>query len=166
MPKRILEIIYKTTILSCIGHADTVWGTCSTTLLKTAQRLQNAAARIILKNYDYVNVRGEDLVRMLDWQTIEERQRFHTAILMFKCVHGLCPAYMSDQVTFLNEVNVYNTRATNGLNVLVPHPEKDIFKRSFLYNGAILWNSLPEFLKESESVHDFKSKYKVHYFSK
>ena len=53
LPKNILELIYKTTILPCIDYADTVWGTCSVKGLKMAQRLQNAAARVITGNYDY-----------------------------------------------------------------------------------------------------------------
>ena len=129
-----------------------------------AQRLQNAAARMITGNYDYINVRREDLVKQLKWQTIAERQRFHTALLMFKCVNGLAPNYLSDQITLLRDTNMYQTRETNGLNVYTPFPRKDIFKRSFLYNGATVWNSFPKFVQESDNIDDFKTNYKKHYF--
>ena len=37
------------------------------------KRLQHKAARMILNNFDYINVRGHDLVNQLRWQTIEQR---------------------------------------------------------------------------------------------
>ena len=130
-----------------------------------AQRLQNAAARIITGNYDYINVRGEDLVRQLKWQTIRERRTFHTATLMFKCMQGLAPNYLCDQINLISEINGYNTRSTSSYNVHVPFPRKEIYKRSFVYDGANIFNSLPDFLKRSTDVFEFKSRYKSFYFS-
>ena len=163
LPKKMLEMIYNAMILPCIDYGDTVWGTTAKALKET-QRLQNAAARVITGNFDYVNVRGADLVRELKWQTMAERQRFHTATLMYKCIYGLAPNYLCDQVSLAREVSSYQTRQAAGLNVIVPSPNKEVFKKSFLYNGAIVWNSLPAFLKESQSVLDFKARYKRRYF--
>ena len=113
-----------------------------------AQRLQNAVARIVTGNYDYVNVRGEELVRELKWQTIKERRIFHTATLMFKCVNGLAPNYLCDQINLLSDISGYNTRYAANYNLHVPFPSKEIFKRSFLYDGATIFNSLPDLLKQ------------------
>ena len=164
LPKRTLEIIFKTSILPCIEYAVTVWGTCTAKGINMAQRLQNAAARIISRNFDYVNVRGEDLVRTLKWPTILEKRRFHTATLMFKCIHGLAPNYLCDQVNLLREINFYNTRKTGEMKVEVPFPKNEIFKGSLQYDGAMVWNSLPEFLKKCHSITDFKDMYKRFYF--
>ena len=165
LPKQMLEKIFKTTILPCIDYADTVWGTCSEKGMKMAQRLQNFAARIITGNYDYINFRGEDLVRQLKWQTIKERRIFHTAILMFKCTRGLAPNYLCDQINLLRDINVYETRYSSNYNVHVPFPRKEIFKRSFLYDGAKIFNSLPDFIKESNDICEFKSRYRAFYFT-
>ena len=67
LPKPILNTIFNSTILPCIDYADTIWGTCTEKHMKVAQRLQNAAARIITGNYDYINFRGEDIVKHLKW---------------------------------------------------------------------------------------------------
>ena len=61
-----------------------------------AQRLQNAASRIIKRNYGYVNFRGEDLVKSLNWQTLDQRRKFHSATLVYKCIYGLAPNYLQD----------------------------------------------------------------------
>ena len=55
----------KTTILPCIDYADIVRGTCTEKGQKMARELQNAAVKIVTVNYDYVNFRGEDLVKQL-----------------------------------------------------------------------------------------------------
>ena len=164
LPKDILEMIFKTTILPCIDYADTVWGTCTEKGQNMAQRLQNAAARIVTGNFDYVNFRGEELVKEVKWETIKERRIFHTAILMFKCINGLAPNYLCDQINLLSDVNIYETRSSSSRNVLVPFPRKEIFKRSFLYDGAKIFNSLPDVLKECSNVTDFKKRYKSFYF--
>ena len=37
--------------------------------------------------------------------------------------------------------------------------KKDLCKRSLLYKGSMLWNDLPDILKESSSLDVFKSNY-------
>ena len=132
--------------------------------MHTAQSLQNQAARIITGNFDYVNTRGEDLVRSLKWQTLQERRKFHIATLMYKCVNGLAPNYLCDQVNLISEVNNYNTRSANSLDVLVPAINRNILKKSFAYNGASIWNSLPDFIRRAEDVLHFKTMYRRFYF--
>ena len=87
------------------------------------------------------------------------------ATLMFKCTHGLAPNYLCDQVCLLNEINRYPTRYATGNNIHVPFAKKAIFKRSFVYEGACIFNSLPDFLKVCDNVYDFKCQYKAHFFS-
>ena len=152
------------TILPCIDYCDTIWGTCSEKNMNIAQRLQNTAARILTKNFDYVNFRGIDLVRSLKWQTIRERRRFHTSVLMFKCIHGYAPNYLCDHVILSREVATHNTRSSERNDVILPFPRKEIFKRSLMYDGASVFNSLPAILKDCDNLSDFKKWYKEIYF--
>ena len=147
-----------------MDYADTVWASCGVGDTKLLQRLQNYAARIVFKNFDFINTRGIDLVKQLKWQELADRRRFHTACLMFKCIHGIAPNYLSDQVTLLSEVSPYNTRRANSLDVIVPTVNKSIFKRSLSYNGAIIWNSIPDSIRNADDLQSFKLKYKRFYF--
>ena len=36
-------------------------------------------------------------------------------------------------------------------------------KKSFAYNGCILWNDLPNSIKEIEGIHNFKMAVKEHF---
>ena len=83
---------------------------------------------------------------------------------MFKCVHGLAPDYLCDQVTLVSEINLYATRSSRSLDVLVPTVNKSVFKKSFSYNGAVVWNSIPNVIRKSEDLPSFKMKYRQFYF--
>ena len=62
------------------------------------QRLQNRAARIITGNFDYINVRGFELVRQLGWQPIEKRRNYYVASLMQKCMNGSAPIHLKNDI--------------------------------------------------------------------
>ena len=42
------------------------------------------------------------------------------------------------------DVNGYDTRGTDSMNVYLPKLKKDIYKNSFLYKGGQVWNCLPD----------------------
>ena len=39
----------------------------------------------------------------------------------------------------------------------IPQPPTNHLRNSFCYSGAVLWNSLPENLRQAESLSNFKS---------
>ena len=75
------------------------------------QRLQNRAARIITGEFDYIHVRGIDIVKYLKWMNVIQRRDYFVALSMFKCIHGMSPSYLSDCITMYNEIAVRDTRA-------------------------------------------------------
>ena len=62
---------------------------------------------------------------------------------MFKCIHGLAPHYLSNDVTMVVDIHGYDTRSSENMNLYVPRCTKELCKRSFLYTGSMLWNDLP-----------------------
>ena len=83
---------------------------------------------------------------------------------MFKCVNGLAPNYLCDQFSLVSDVNLYNTRSTNTLDVIVPTVNNNVFKKSLAYNGARVWNALPDFVRRANNIPHFKNLYKNFYF--
>ena len=162
VPCNILSQIYLTVIQPSIDYGSIVWGNYPDIYKNRIQGLQNNAARTVTGNFDYVNYRGIDLVRQLRWQTFEERQIYNTSKLTYKCIKGDVPFYLQNYFTFRSAVQNYNLRCNS--DVMVPHPNKEIFKKSFSYHGAKVWNSLPTNLKMAESTVHFKKLYKQHYF--
>ena len=109
------------------------------------QRLQNRAARIITGKFDYVNVRGIDIVKRLKWMNVIARREYVVALAEFKCIRGMAPTYISVCITICNEVAISDTRnSTSTTLVTIPYASLDIFKNSFAYRlrGPFIWNAL------------------------
>ena len=61
---------------------------------------------------------------------------------------------------------LYNIRSYNEKNVKIPFPRIEHCKKSLLFSGSTLWNSLPKYLKNTDSLYDFKSMLKQYILSK
>ena len=94
MNQELLCKIYLTNIRPSLEYGISVWGHCSDVNKSAIQRLQNRAARIILGNFDFINVRGQDLVAQLGWQTIDQRRDYFIATQMQKCINEKTPLHL------------------------------------------------------------------------
>lgn len=160
-PRNILIRIYKAYIQPRFDYGVTVWGCTTQGNLDKIQRIQNQFARIITGNYDYINVRGADLLKSLKLYNIKERRDYFLCVLMFKCIHGIAPYYLSDRVDMAFDVMGYPTRNTDTMNVYLPTVRKDIYRNSLMYIAGKLWNNLPDCVKESPSLDIFKHRYTI-----
>ena len=162
--KDTLKLLYFSIILPKFDYAISVWGYCSNTNQKLIVRLQHRAARIVTNNWDFINVRGNDLVKELGWQTVEERRNYFTAMLLYKCINGAAPRRLIDELVMTTDTHEINTRSTTNGSLQVPEPNYELFRNSLLYQGSSLWNSLPSLLRNAPDILSFKKLYKSHFF--
>ena len=104
-----------------IDYACSIWGNSTSKNVYLIQRLQNSAARAYCKNYDYINTRGIDLVKRLNWMTVRQRITYFTVSQMFKCIHGLAPQYLCNGIVMECEANARFTRSLQSNNVHIYH---------------------------------------------
>ena len=144
--------VYNSLIQPHFDYCSVVWGNCNKGLSEKLQRLQNRAARILMSaSYDS-NL--DDLFRALGWRRLYYQRLEQKSIIMYKTLHGLTPDCLRSRFVY---------RLRNSENKLVlPQPRTDYLKRSFLYSGGQLWNSLPVDLRQASSLTDFKSKLSRH----
>ena len=157
----LLKLLFDKTIQPVFDYACTVWGNTSQGNMHKLQRAQNYAARLVSGNFDFINHRGEDIVKSLNWPTVTERFTYLTACMMFKAVNGLTPNYISDNVTMARDMHDRDTRLSRSNDVHIPPHNSAILKRSFMYNGSVVWNNLSEELKALHCLNDFKKAYKM-----
>ena len=162
--QNVLNFLYLTLIQPCIDYASSVWGHCSSKSLDNLLRLQKRAARVVKSNYDYVNSYGDDLIKELKWKSFEQRRDYFLATLMYKCVYGLAPTRMVNEIEMVCDRHSHNTRSADSLNVVIPKPNRACFKKCFRFSGAQVWNSLPDTLQNARTVQHFKRVYKQLYF--
>ena len=161
LPQYLLMSIYTSIIQPIIDYAISIWGYTSSHNLNKIQRLQNRSARIITRNYDYINTRGIDIVKNLKWMSVSQRRDYFMSILMFKSIHGLAPDYMCDEIDMQCNIAERSTRSLNFNNAIVPYVSLESFRNSFAYRGPVLWNALSLSTKKCETLASFKKCLKI-----
>ena len=67
--------------------------------------------------------------------------------------------FISD-LTFGSNKHNYGTRNSYNKHLNIPKPRTEQYKHSLLYNGPILWNSIPLSIRNSDNLDVFKAKLK------
>jgi hypothetical protein len=83
------------------NYADTVWANSDAVHLDRFQKLQTRAARIIMK----CKIGGVHVTDLL-----HKRYELHRAILVFKCLNGLAPTYLSGVFNQVGNSHRHSTR--------------------------------------------------------
>ena len=129
-------------------------------------RLQHRAARIVMGIFDLINFRSGNLMENLGWHSFDNRRDYFTTTMMFKCVNGLAPLRLINQLNVISDAHSANTRASSNGNILVLMPHVEQFRNSFKYRGKVLWNTLPRDIHGAQNIDEFKYRYRKHYIIK
>ena len=108
--------------------------------LQKLQSVQNMAARMVfgVRRSEHITPVLEDL----HWLPVSQRVVFKTALMVWKCVHGVTSAYLSDLCVPATAISGRQQSAATD-NLLVPHPWTATGQRRFAVNGPATWNRLP-----------------------
>ena len=80
---------------------------------------------------------------------------------MYKAIHGLTSMYMTDNIVMAGETHNRDTRLSDSNDVDIPPHNSDVLKRSFIDNGSVIWNNLPENVVSKMSVISLRSPYAI-----
>jgi len=128
------------------------------------QSVQNMAAHVVsgVRRSEHITPVLEDL----HWLPVSQRVVFKTALMVWKCVHGVAPAYLSDlnvPATAISGRQHLQSAATG--TVLAPRPHTATGERSFAVDGPATWNRLPTLWSPDLSERTLKQARKTHLFS-
>ena len=136
-------------VSSRIDYCNQLFVGVSARLLDKLQSLQNAAARLVTgtRKFDRIT----PVLRELHWLPVRQRLKFKTAVLVFKCLRGLAPAYLADycQPTTVT-AGRSRLRSANTHQLAIPRTNTGYGDRSFAVSGPSVWNSLPAALRMSD----------------
>ena len=131
--------------------------------IEKSQRVQNSVARLATRTKKSEQI--SPVLYDLHWLTVKNRIIFKILLITFKALHGLALGYLSDLITPYRPSRSLRSMVAN-LLILPKCRTKTYGERAFAVAGPMLWNSLPQFMRELTCVNQFKAHLKTYLFDK
>ena len=153
--------IIQALIMSKLDYCNSLLLGSASYQLKKIQRIQNMACRIVcnLHQFDHVTPSMHDL----HWLMIPQRIQFKIACLMYKCIKGQAPKYLTDLLPSKPKTQQLHSSTSD---ILPPILQRSTlaYNASFPSAGPRLWNSLPKEIQHQQTQELFRSKLKTYLF--
>ncbi len=151
------EMLIHAFITSRLDYCNALLGGCSAHLINKLQMVQNAAVLTRTRKYDHIS----PVLSTLHWLPIKHRIDFKILLITYKALNGLDPQYLSEILSHYSPPRPL--RSQNSGHLIVPRISKSTAGgRSFFYLAPKLWNNLPNTVRETDTLCQFKSRLKTH----
>ena len=142
--------IYNAFITSNFSYCSIVWHFCHSDSTLKIEKLNKRALRVVFNDY---TASYPDLLRKIKRPPLYIQRLQLMVIEVYKCINGTNPDFMGD--LFSRHVKSHNTRSTEPL--IQPRAATITYGiKSLKYQGAKLWNALPNNMKCASSLENFK----------
>lgn len=159
VPSHVQKVFYQGYILPYIDYGSVTWGSAPGTSIERLAKLQKRAARIILHaEYDTPSM---EMFNKLGWMSVPDRLRYNKAVLTYRAVNNLSPEYISKLLKPMSEVHPLNLRSSDNGSLYVPKARTALYDSSFACSAPRLWNALPQTVKNSSTLSNFKQSLKT-----
>ena len=138
--KMVSQGIFNSVLVYCIP----VYGGCDVGQLRSIQVLQNKAAQIVC--HAPPRASRDIMYSRLGWLTVNQLISYHTALTIFKIRLSGEPEYLASAV---RNDNIYG-------RIIIPNCNLSLTMKSFTFRGSLLWNQLPQSLRNINNIRMFK----------
>ena len=143
------NIIVRSLVISRLDLEMILCKGISEALLHRLQVLQNSAARLITGTRRREHI--SPVLFALHWLSIRQRIKFKLLVLVYRCLHQLAPAYLSDLIIPYTPARFLRSADRNLITNNRYHLEGCV-RRRFFVAGPFLLNKLPASLKSANSL--------------
>ncbi|KAI5624228.1 hypothetical protein C0J50_16198, partial [Silurus asotus] len=148
---------------SRIDYCNALLGGCPASLINKLQLVQNAAARVLTRSRKYDHI--TPILSSLHWLPVKFQIDYKLLLLTYQALNSLAPMYLSSLLTRYNPPR--SLRSQNSGLLVVPRIAKSTKGgRAFSHLAPKLWNSLPDSVRGSDTLTQFKCRLKTYLFSK
>ena len=147
LPFHTLTMLANALVMPLFDYCSCVWSNCNVQNLNSLQILLNRLGRVLL-SVDIMTPTN-DIMNTLNWSKLNERWREQILIMIFKCLQGYAPSYLSSMLMFNDSVHPKCTRSQSSNTLIVPNWNNTHGKRTFQYRAAKQWNTLPNEIRKN-----------------
>ena len=155
------EAIFHAFVTTNLDYCNAILYGLPMVFLKRLQLVQNRAVRIITftKKYEDITPSLIDL----HWLPVEYRIRYNILLLVYKAINAFSPSYISNYLCFCS--SSYSLLSCSNKLLHVPRSKLKCYgDRRFSIAAPKLWNSIPAFLRNANSLNSFKNQLKTYLF--
>jgi len=150
-------------VLSRLDYCNSLLADLPATTLAPLQRVQNAAARLVLdlKPSDHITAAFIEL----HWLPIKQRIAYKLCLLVHKSLHGQAPIYLSELLHFISDIpsrSMLRSAASEELDIT--RTRLCFGDRAFRVAGPRQWNLLPAAIRSISNTVQFKRHLKTYLF--
>ena len=153
LPQNVRRLLYQAFVLPHVDYCSIVWNHCGVMLRDNVERIQKYALRIIHRKPPRAS--SEPLLRTLGWTTLEKRRHKALICLVHRCLSNKTPSFLCSKFRPNAALGYIRTRGANKLHL--PRPKTEYFQSTFTFQGALLYNQLPETIRRLKQVKSFKA---------
>ena len=161
LPRQTRERVVNALVTSRLDYCNSLlYGTVDKNFARL-QRLQNTAARLIMRVPKYSNI--TPVLKELHWLPVRERVCFKIMLLVHRAVNCRGPVYLRDLICIYTPTRALRSEGTKQLKR--PKTNCKAGDASFPAAAPDLWNRLPFSLRELCNENSFKNALKTLYFN-
>ena len=151
--------LYKTLVRQILEYCSPVWSPYLKKDIKTLEKVQRRASKCALRNRGH-EISYEERLKILQWPTLEKRRDYLSLVECYKTIHGLNGLDPSMYFTFASDFR--QLRSNHRYKLKSVMAKLNSYKYSFFVRVIPIWNSLPEYVAEAESLMAFKERLRIH----
>ena len=148
-----LQTIYFSFIRPILEYADIVWDSFTQYEKNELEKIQVEAAMIVTGATRSCS--NKKILEEAGWDSLETRRYKHRLITFHKMVYQNAPQYLQSIVPpSVHQVSQRNLRYQR--NIHIPRSRTNLYRDSFIPKTSKDWNNLPENVKQTQSLREFR----------
>ena len=151
-PENLKKSAYVSLVRPHTEYASVAWDPHQTGHKKDLERVQRGAARFVKSDYSREKGTVTNLLKELDWPSLEERKKKARLILMYKITNNLVDIPSDRYLTPATG----HSRHTNSQSFIQTRTRINVHKNSFFPRTIPEWNVLEESIVQAPSLETFK----------
>ena len=143
------EAAYKGMVRPILEYGSSVLDPHPDKLQEKLEKVQNRAAKFVIRNYVYETGSMNGILGQLKWDSLKKRRKDNRLILLYKGLKGKARIPTDDLIP-----KTRRGRNQHSLAFQIPSASKDVYKYSLFPQTIRDWNDLPESLISSSELSD------------